>query len=114
MADKFEKLSIYNVDFKIKDRDDLEHTFTFKPLPFSRFPEVFEVVKELQGLSKKATSTEEMFQYFTSEFIEKLAELEVAMVKRSYPEMDDDKVQGFVQSNLFDLVEPLVQTSFKQ
>lgn len=114
MADKFEKLSVYNVDFKIKDSDDLEHTFTFKPLPFNRFPEVFEVVKKLQNISKKAGNTEEMFQYFTPEFITEVSDLEVAMVKRSYPEMDDDKVQGFVQSNLFDLIEPLVQTSFKQ
>lgn len=113
MADKFAKLSIYDVDFKLTDSDGVEHTFTFKPLPFAKYPELYDA---LSGLSKLEDISDEksLFNKVDSDIIQKLIELEKAMVKKSYPDKDEAEIESFVQSNVFDLIEPLVESNFKK
>lgn len=113
MADKFAKLSIYDVDFKLKDGDGVEHTFTFKPLPFKDYPKLYDVLNSLSKLDG-LDDEKQFFNKIESSDISKIAELEKAMVKKSYPDKRDEDVENFVQSNLFDLINPLIEANLKK
>lgn len=112
MADKFAKLSIYDVDFKLTDSDGVEHTFTFKPLPFAKYPELYDALSALSKLDG-VEDEKEFFNNISSKDIAKITELEKEMVKKSYPDKNDDEVERFVQTNIFELVDPLVNANLK-
>lgn len=120
MSDKFEKLSIYNVDFKLTDDDGVEHVFTFKPLPFSRFADAFDFFMKFESYNKdsEGLSDEEKGKKFIElldkESIKILSSLLYDMVTVSYPELSKDKVENFVLSNMFSLIEPLSNVTFRQ
>ena len=112
MTDKFDKLSIYDIEHKIKDDDGVEHTFNFKPLPFSDYAKGFDVfskMSDLEGLEGK-----DIIKKLDKDTINSLIALEKTMVSNSYKDLDDNKVEVFVMSNVFELIDPLSQVIFKQ
>ena len=59
MSDKFDKMSIYDVDWKSTDNDGNEQTFSFKPLPFKYYPKIYKVISRLQDLDFDDSLSEE-------------------------------------------------------
>lgn len=119
LADKFDKTSIYDLDFKITDNDGEEQTFTFKPLPFKFYPKTYALIGKLQKLQgEKGLSDEEqiatLIDKLDEETVALLLELEKVMVEKSYPTMDEEKIELFVTSNMFQLMEPLIQLISRQ
>jgi len=119
---KFEKMSIYDIDWKTTDNDGEEQVFTFKPLPFSSYPKLYGLLNKLSesGIMDKeeGLSEEEQSKKFLSslspELVEELTFLEKEMVKNSYPELTEDKVERFVTSNAFALMEPMMNLTNRQ
>lgn len=116
MSDKFDKMSIYDVDWKTVNNDGEETVFSFKPLPFKHYPKIYKVLGRLQDLNldgDEGLSEEDKSKKFLSsvseDVIDELMSIELIMVKNSYPDLTDEKAELFVTSNLFQLVEPLVQ-----
>lgn len=116
MSDKFDKMSIYAVDWKTVNNDGEEVVFTFQPLPFKHYPRIYKVLGELQKLESskdEALSDEEQSKRFlerlSPETVDELLGLELEMVRKSYPELSESRAELFVTSNVFGLVEPLVQ-----
>lgn len=112
MSDKWEKVSIYDVDFKIEDSDGNEQVFTFKPLPFATYPKVYDLLSkfsEFDGEDEKA-----FMKALDEKTMKDLLSVELDMVLNSYPDMDKAKAERFVLSNVFQLIEPLVSITFKQ
>ena len=106
---KFSKLSIYDLDYKIKDKDGEEHTFNFKPLPFRFYPELFKilaVIQKYQGDDENA-----LFQLLSDDSMASLLNLELEMVKNSFPDLSDEDAERFVSSNCFQLIEPLLMVT---
>ena len=122
MIDKFDRMSIYDVDWKTTDNDGEEVSFTFKPLPFSFYPKLYGLLNKLSdsGMMDKGEglSEEEQSKKFLSnlspELVEELTFLEKEMVKNSYPDLTDDKVERFVTSNAFALMEPMMDLMNRQ
>lgn len=114
MSDKFDRLSIYDVDWKIVDADGKEEVFTFKPLPFKHYPKIYKVLGKFQSLKVDESLPEEeqgasFMENLDVGTIEELLELEKVMVKNSYPDYDDGKLERFIMGNMFELIEPLVK-----
>lgn len=114
MSDKFEKLSIYDVDIKLKDEEGVEYNFTFKPLPFATYPKVYPLLGKLTGIDFDDKDAKKVFEKFDEETVELLSKIELEMVLNSYPDMELTKAQNFVMANMFDLIEVLVNLTFKQ
>lgn len=121
MADKWSKLSIYDVDFKLTDEDGEEHSFTFKPLPWADFPKAYDVFGKLErsGLFDADGDDDEAFarQFFEkidSALITELASVCKVMVSNSYTHLDDKVIEPFVMANVFQLIEPLSKIITKQ
>jgi len=113
MSDKFEKLSIYDVDMKLVDDDGVEQVFTFKPLPFATYPRVYDLVGKLNGLNTD-DNEESFMKLLDKDLMDELLNVELEMVLNSYPNMDKLKAEIFVISNSFQLIEPLIAITFKQ
>lgn len=111
MSDKYEKLSIYNVDFKMEDSDGVEQVFVFKPLPFGSYPDVYDVMGTLADMEGDGADA---FKSIDRATMKKLMDLELQMVINSDVGMDLAKAQNFVASNVFTLIEPLMGITFKQ
>ena len=112
MSDKFEKLSIYDVDVKLNDNDGNEQVFTFKPLPFSTYPAVYDLLNKFSDMD--ADDDKAFMKVLDKETMKDLMEIELEMVQISYPDMDKGKAERFVIGNAFQLVDALVQLTFKQ
>lgn len=116
MSDKFEKMSIYDLDWKTTDNDGEEQTFTFKPLPFSYYPKLYSLLSKLSESGLTEMNDELSEEARAKKFMEALSEdlvleivsLEKAMVKTSYPDLLDEKIDRFVTSNAFNLLDPLM------
>ena len=112
MSDKFEKLSIYDVDVKLEDDEGNEHNFTFKTLPFETYPEVYDLLSKFNNLD---TDDDKAFmKALDKSTMKDLMKIELEMVQNSYPDMDLKKAQGFVVSNVLQLIDTLVKLTFKQ
>lgn len=114
--DKFEKHSIYNVTFKLTDEDGKEESWELKPVPWSLFPKAFKLIgkmSDLQG-AEGEQDLKQLFATFDEDTVKELSEVEFAIVKNSYPEKSDADIQKFVMANMFDLIEPMVNLTFKQ
>jgi len=120
--DKWAKLSIYDVDFKITDEDGEEHNFTFKPLPWENFPQAFDTIAKIETMglfSQKDNMTEEeaakeFLKAVNKEVLTDLSSICKIMVRNSYPEIDEKVINSFVMGNLFQLVEPLSKVLSRQ
>jgi hypothetical protein len=117
MADKFDSTSIYDLEWKTVDNEGVEQVFTFKPLPFSYYPKLYSLLNKLSEadlMSKKNVELPEeeqakkFMESLSEELVQELVGLEKSMVKNSYPALSDDKVEKFVTSNAFELLEPLM------
>lgn len=122
MTDKWSKLSIYDVDFKLTDEDGEEHNFTFKPLPWSEYPKAFQVFNNLQevgffNVSEDATEQELVNHFFkcvNQKLINELADVCYTLVQNSYPDKDEGQVKNFVMGNMFYLIDPLSKVISRQ
>lgn len=112
MSDKFEKLSIYDVDVKLNDDEGVEHNFTFKPLPFATYPRVYDLLTKFSELD--ADDDKAFMKALDKDTMRDLMDIELEMVMGSYPDMDKSKAERFVISNTFSLIETLVSLTFKQ
>ncbi|WP_298753000.1 hypothetical protein [uncultured Arcobacter sp.] len=119
--DKFEKHSIYNITFELENEDGTKDSFEFRPLPWKHFPKVFKVVQTMTELTdgmdeeeKKNVDAKKLFSTFDEETTTNIIDLEKVMVSTSYPEKKEEDVEKFVISNMFELIEPLINLSFKQ
>lgn len=112
MSDKFEKLSIYDVDVKLVDDDGNEQVFTFKPLPFATYPRVYDLMSKFSELD--AEDEKSFMKVLDKDTMKDLMEIELEMVQNSYPDMDKAKAEHFVISNAFQLIDTIVQLTFKQ
>ena len=112
MSDKFEKLSIYDVDVRLIDDDGTEQVFSFKPLPFATYPAVYNLLTKFSDLD--AEDDKAFMRMLDKATMKELLDIELEMVQTSYPDMDKAKAERFVVSNVFQLVDTLVQLTFKQ
>lgn len=112
MSDKWDKVSIYDVDFKLVDNDGEEQVFTFKPLPFATYPKVYDLMAKFNDVSGDDEAA--FMKALDEKTMKDLLDVELAMVSNSYPDMDKAKLERFVSSNVFQLIEPLVSITFKQ
>lgn len=112
MSDKWEKVSIYDVDFKIEDSDGVEQVFTFKPLPFATYPKVYDLLSKFSDID--STDGKAFINSLDEKTMNNLLEVELQMVMNSYPDMNREKAERFVLSNVFDLIDPLVGITFRQ
>lgn len=112
MADKFENLSIYDVDLKLMDDNGNEQVFSFKPLPFKTYPRVYDIIGKLTEL--KDVEGDDAFKSLDSKTMGELMDVQLEMVLNSNIGMDKRKAEIFVASNVFSLIEPLVSLTFKQ
>lgn len=113
MADKFEKMTIYDVDVKMTTDDGEEVNYSFKPLPFKYYPKAFKVFSAFSNM-KEGEDTSKLLEALDEQMIEDLSQLIKVMVSNSYPDLSEEKVENFVISNLFQLIEPLSRVVFKQ
>lgn len=113
MADKFDKMSIYDIEWKTLDNEGVEQSFIFKPLPFLHYPKVYKLLNGMQslkfeeGLSDEDKNKKLLETITKNGLLEDLLSLEKIMVSNSYPDLKEDKVDLFVTSNVFSLMEPL-------
>ena len=109
---KFENVSIYDVDFELAtDNGEIEH-FTFKPLPFRLYPKAFGIFSKFSDM--KTEDANDMLKVLDEKTLTELSAILKEMVARSYPDLSEDKVEIFVMSNLFQLIEPLSKLIFRQ
>lgn len=119
---KWDAVSIYDVDFDIEDSDGNKHSFTFKPLPWAYYPKAYNVLGDLSNSGimdiTEGLSSEEYAKEFFSKMSEKLiTEFSAVcffMVKNSYPEKDDASIERFVMGNLFALITPMSKLISRQ
>lgn len=117
--DKFEKMSIYSIDWKSIDNDGNEQVFTFKPLPFQYYPKTYDLINKLKDLKvdeslSEEEAGEEIMGRLNSSIVSQLVDLEKVMVSTSYPDLSEEKVELFVMSNAFNLMDPLLQLINRQ
>jgi hypothetical protein len=119
MADKFDKMSIYDTEWKSLDNEGVEQAYTFRPLPFKYYPKTYDLLNKLQELKVDESLSEQerekaFLEKMNSDVIALLMELEKAMVKKSYPDLSEEKIELFVTSNVFLLMEPLLKLISRQ
>jgi len=99
---KFKRNTMYETEIKIG-----EDTFTFKPLTGKSFALLFDIVGKLNDASKG--DEEDIIKALDSDTVSKIIECETAMVKASYPEIEDDVLNTFVACNMTELLDPLLK-----
>jgi len=117
MSDKFDKMTIYDVDWKTTDNDGNEQVFTFKPLPFKYYPKTYDLLSKLQDLSEGVLpdeADEKLFEKISGDLVGELMELEKVMLINSYPDKTEQEIELFVSSNVFQLMEPLLKLVSRQ
>lgn len=113
MADKFDKMSIYDIEWKTLDNEGVEQSFIFKPLPFLHYPKVYKLLNAMQSMKVDESLSDEqrkkkILEVITKDgLMEELMSLEKVMVSTSYPDLSEEKIDRFVTSNVFSLMEPL-------
>lgn len=109
--DKFDRHSIFDVQFKLTSDDGVEDEFVFKPLYGGDFVKAFSLMAKLS--KKEMGDDSSAAEAFDEETLSALVDLETKMVSQSYPDMPKDKVDRFVAANCFNLVEPLTKAVMK-
>ena len=106
---KFSKFKILSVEYELEDNDGNMEMFNFKPLPFSLYPDVYELIQLMSdaGLISDTMKESDFISKLNKEVIAKLTDVEFQMVKNSY-DLPDEEIQDFVGSNMFTLIEPLM------
>jgi hypothetical protein len=112
MNDKFERMSIYDVDFEMTDDKGEKVNYTLKPLPFKYYPKAFAIFSKFSEAKEGDTSN--ILQLLDEKAVQDLIDLEKVMIQNSYPDLEEKKVEYFVMSNAFELIEPLSKLIFKQ
>lgn len=105
------KKGIYEKEFKYEDNDGVEQGILLKPLPVKHLPALFNVVKRFQG--RDTEKPEEFLAALDDDVIEKLVNMCVAVMKKSFPTMDESDIDGFVASNFLTLFPVIIEMNLK-
>lgn len=110
--DKFEQHIAKEATLKLKRDNGEEDAFTFQPLPFKYMPKIFNLMKNMSKLKKfqdadldklSDEDTEMFFSAFDEKTMESMRELIMVMMKHSYPNEKDDKLEKFAAANMMKL-----------
>jgi hypothetical protein len=94
-------------EYKFKVDND-EKVLKLKPLDWDNFPRLFSIVSKLKS------GEENIISGLDEKVFRDLRDLEVTMIKLSYPEMEDSVIKNIVHQNVFELLEPLIELNFKK
>jgi hypothetical protein len=112
---KFDNMGILSVDFKTKDNNGEDVEFKFKPLPFAYYPEIYDLTQSLSNAGLlDGKDDKDFMSSLDKNLMGKLINVEKIMVKNSYPEDDESKIEEFVVGNTFELIEPLMSLISRQ
>jgi hypothetical protein len=98
-----ELFEIYTKEVEIDNR-----IYKLKPLSGRYLPKLYKLIRKFEGKKE-----EEISQVMDEETIADIYTLAFETFKRSYPDMDEDKLDSFVSQNLMVIFEPLVQVNMK-
>ena len=83
--------------------------YTFKPLTWERYPDLFTLFSKFEGVNEK-----DIAKSMDKDTIKTIMELELDMFKRSHPEIKEDDMKEIIQEHMFDLLPVLVEINFKK
>lgn len=89
--------------------------FTIHPLPFKQLPKVFKLLESFKGFEttddSKEMELEDFFKTFKPETIGLIQELVLDSLIVSYPDAEVKDLEGFAQSNLFNLLPVVIEVN---
>lgn len=110
--EKIKKYISPNVPITVKDDEGNEDTIEMKPLSMAQQGRAFELSKKFKKLQDKDGEIDS--DKLDSETIEDSVDLILGIVKRTYPDLDDETAEEFVNTNFMDLfsqIEKLIPKS---
>ena len=100
---KPKRVTIENVD---GDKD----VFVLQPLPYKFLADLFSMFTKFSGLDEKM-SNEDLMKRFDKETVSGMTELIMATLKRSYPDVPEDKLGSFCSAHFMDLFQAVVEVN---
>ncbi len=99
--EKFDRHIAKEAILELNDGDKVDK-FVLKPLPLKELPSLFKIFRAFSKI--KPGNEAEFFDNLNEEVSNTMMKLALNTVKRSYPDMPDEKLESFVSNNFMPIL----------
>lgn len=97
----------------LKNKDGIEDKIKIPVLPYSELPRLWSVLMSAFGGEDSDTTNPEKLasNLFNAENLEALGQIMKVTLKKSFPDADEELLEGFISSNYMELLNAIIETN---